>query len=105
LYSSIHLQSAWGKKLSSMLLQNGDVVRWWDRSTARLVDASTIVFVFLLLPQILKNAKALAAGNAAALAGLSWVVRTPDIPQDRFCLTVTPLQIPWYTVFDLSSFS
>jgi len=47
----------------------------WDRTTQRLVDLSTVAFIFLLLPQLVKNAQALAAGNPAALAGLSWVVR------------------------------
>ena len=52
------------------------VVYWWDDTTKRLVEASTVAFVFLLLPQLWKNSQALAAGNAAALAGLSWVVRS-----------------------------
>jgi hypothetical protein len=52
-----------------------ETVRWWDSVTQRLVDTSTIAFVFLLLPQLIKNGQALAAGNAAVLAGLAWEVR------------------------------
>lgn len=45
----------------------------WDKVTERLVDLSTVAFVFLLMPQLWKNYQALAAGNASALAGLSWM--------------------------------
>eukprot|EP00892_Ulva_mutabilis_P003326 jgi/Ulvmu1/1365/UM011_0093.1 len=45
----------------------------WDRITTSLVDYSTVAFTFLLLPQLFKNALALKAGNAASLAGLSWL--------------------------------
>lgn len=40
-----------------------------------LVGASTLPFIFLFLPQLLKNAANLSAGNGAALAVLSWLVR------------------------------
>ena len=51
------------------------MVSRWDVITQRLVDVSTIAFVFLLLPQLLKNGRALAAGNAVALSGLAYEVR------------------------------
>lgn len=38
------------------------------------MGASTLPFIFLFLPQLLKNAANLSAGNAAALAVLSWLV-------------------------------
>ena len=47
----------------------------WDRTTSRLVDYSTLAFVLLLLPQLVKNAVALRAGNVELLAGLAWSVR------------------------------
>lgn len=47
----------------------------WDAITTSLVDYSTVAFTFLLLPQLMKNALALKAGNAASLAGLSWLAR------------------------------
>lgn len=66
----------------------------WDLVTTRLVDYSTVTFTFLLLPQLIKNALALKAGNAASLAGLSWVARSP-LPLPAHCLylhdTHTPL--------------
>ena len=52
-----------------------NTVQWWDGVTQRLVDVSTIAFVFLLLPQLIKNQRLLTAGNAAALGGLAWEVR------------------------------
>lgn len=45
----------------------------WGAFTDRLVSFSTIPFLFLLLPQLLKNHANLAAGNTAALAVLSWL--------------------------------
>jgi hypothetical protein len=45
----------------------------WDRATAALVAASTLPFLLLFLPQAARNARTLAAGNAAALAAVSWV--------------------------------
>ena len=48
----------------------------WDQTTAKLVSGATIVFFFLLVPQIAKNMGNMLDGNPAALAALSWVVRT-----------------------------
>jgi hypothetical protein len=39
-----------------------------------MVSISTIPFLFLFLPQLLKNHANQAAGNTAALAVLSWLV-------------------------------
>lgn len=47
----------------------------WGELTTRLVAVSTIPFLFLFLPQLLKNHANLAAGRPEALAGLSWLVR------------------------------
>lgn len=47
----------------------------WDRITSRCVELSTVVFVFLLMPQVIKNYVAMASNNSEALAVLSWVVR------------------------------
>jgi lipid-A-disaccharide synthase-like uncharacterized protein len=47
--------------------------RSWGEMTDWLVGASTLPFIFLFLPQLLKNAANLSAGNAAALAVLSWL--------------------------------
>ena len=52
----------------------------WDQQTRRLVSLSTFFFLFLLLPQIWKNAAALLAGDTALLASLSWVVRPEQSP-------------------------
>lgn len=49
--------------------------RGWGEMTDWLVGASTLPFIFLFLPQLLKNAANLSAGNSAALAVLSWLVR------------------------------
>lgn len=48
--------------------------RGWGELTDWLVGASTLPFIFLFLPQLLKNAANLSGGNAAALAVLSWLV-------------------------------
>jgi hypothetical protein len=48
----------------------------WDKITTKLVDFSAVPFVLLLLPQLLKNAIALRAGNGDVLMGLAWVVRS-----------------------------
>lgn len=45
----------------------------WGELTTRLVAVSTIPFLFLFLPQLLKNHANLAAGRPEALAGLSWL--------------------------------
>lgn len=58
----------------------------WDRITTRLVDYSTVAFTFLLLPQLVKNALALKAGNAASLAGLSWLACPSPTTQTARCL-------------------
>ncbi len=46
----------------------------WDKTSSRLVDSATVPFIFLLLPQLVKNAANMMGGNPAALAVLSWVV-------------------------------
>lgn len=46
----------------------------WDQTTSRCVELSTIVFIFLLLPQVAKNFLSASSGNSEALAVLSWVV-------------------------------
>ena len=45
----------------------------WDTLTQQLVALSTLPFIFLFLPQLLKNHANLTAGNAEALAVLSWM--------------------------------
>lgn len=45
----------------------------WNKLSTSLVDSATLPFVFLLAPQVFKNAQNLVAGNSAALAALSWV--------------------------------
>ena len=46
----------------------------WDKLTQRLVSAATVVFFFLLVPQIIKNAANLANGEVGALVAVAWVV-------------------------------
>lgn len=46
----------------------------WDKITTRCVELSTVAFVFLLMPQVIKNYLSMARGNTEALAVLSWVV-------------------------------
>lgn len=46
----------------------------WDQTTSRCVELSTIAFIFLLLPQVVKNYLSASSGNSEALAVLSWVV-------------------------------
>lgn len=48
----------------------------WDKITTRCVELSTIAFIFLLMPQVVKNYISMANNNNEALAVLSWVVRT-----------------------------
>lgn len=48
----------------------------WDQTTSRCVELSTIVFIFLLAPQVVKNHLSASNGNSEALAILSWVVRS-----------------------------
>ncbi|KAL3144863.1 core protein [Trebouxia sp. C0009 RCD-2024] len=45
----------------------------WDQTTSRCVELSTIAFIFLLLPQVVKNYLSASSGNSEALAVLSWV--------------------------------
>ena len=47
----------------------------WDQTTTRCVEFSTIAFIFLLMPQVVKNHLSASSGNSEALAVLSWVVR------------------------------
>ena len=46
----------------------------WDHTTSRCVELSTVAFIFLLLPQVIKNYLSMSSGNSEALAVLSWVV-------------------------------
>ncbi len=46
----------------------------WEHLTQRLVALSTVPFLLLMMPQVIKNASNFMAGNARALAALSWVV-------------------------------
>ena len=57
----------------------------WDRTTSKLVDYSTLAFVLLLLPQLVKNAVALRAGNVELLAGLAWAVRLASCSRVHTC--------------------
>ena len=74
---------------------------WWDKETLRLVELSTVAFIFLLLPQLWKNAEALASGNAAALAGLAWEVCPAFLPAGHCALCHLPLCRPC-PLFDTS---
>eukprot|EP01026_Neomeris_dumetosa_P019157 TRINITY_DN1768_c1_g1_i11.p1 TRINITY_DN1768_c1_g1~~TRINITY_DN1768_c1_g1_i11.p1 ORF type:complete len:413 (-),score=30.29 TRINITY_DN1768_c1_g1_i11:207-1445(-) len=47
--------------------------QWWGYMTGALVDAATVPFLFLLLPQIIKNFRNLVAGQATELMVLSWM--------------------------------
>ena len=67
----------------------------WGALTDRMVSFSTIPFLFLFLPQLAKNYVNLASGNTAALAVLSWLVRSGSQqsarePQLLQCLPVQP---------------
>lgn len=46
----------------------------WDQTTSRCVEFSTVAFIFLLMPQVIKNYLSMSSGNSEALAVLSWVV-------------------------------
>ena len=46
----------------------------WDQTTSSCVQLSTIAFIFLLMPQVIKNHLSASSGNSEALAVLSWVV-------------------------------
>lgn len=47
----------------------------WDQTTSRCVEISTVAFIVLLMPQVIKNYISMTTGHAEALAVLSWVVR------------------------------
>jgi len=49
--------------------------REWDSWTSRLVSGATAVFLVLLVPQIVMNAKNMMHGDYAALTAIAWVVR------------------------------
>ena len=51
----------------------------WDQTTSRCVELSTIAFIFLLLPQVVKNHISASSGNSEALAVLSWVVSSARV--------------------------
>ncbi|KAK3257315.1 core protein, partial [Cymbomonas tetramitiformis] len=44
----------------------------WESTTIRLTESSTLPFLFLLLPQIWKNAVNLLEGNLTALSIICW---------------------------------
>jgi len=44
----------------------------WDGVTARMASSATVPFLFLTLPQIVKNASLIAAGRPDALGAISW---------------------------------
>lgn len=46
----------------------------WNTITETLVSLSTVAFLFLLVPQLVKNTIGMAAGNVQAMAILSWKV-------------------------------
>ena len=50
----------------------------WDRTTSRCVELSTVAFIVLLMPQVVKNYISMTTGHAEALMVLSWVVRYTD---------------------------
>ena len=55
----------------------------WAAATEGLVAASTAPFLALALPQVAKNAANLAAGDAAALAGLPWLGYVPPAANSK----------------------
>lgn len=55
--------------------ESGDEGTGWGGVTAKLVSAATVIFFFLLVPQIIKNASNLLAADMAALKAIAWVVR------------------------------
>ena len=46
----------------------------WDTQTVRLAHGATAAFLVLLLPQIIRNARNIMAGNYSVLAAIAWVV-------------------------------
>jgi hypothetical protein len=46
----------------------------WDTLTVTMTSLSTVPFLFLLVPQVYKNALQIMAGNSKALAIISWAV-------------------------------
>lgn len=60
----------------------------WEQRTQQLVAVSTLPFLLLMMPQVIKNASNFMAGNARALAALSWVVRPS--PSSSLAHTVPP---------------
>ena len=59
---------------SSTSAEHGPQPTTWEQQTQRLVAVSTLPFLLLMMPQVIKNASNFMAGNARALAALSWVV-------------------------------
>ncbi|GMH39481.1 hypothetical protein BSKO_07379 [Bryopsis sp. KO-2023] len=50
-----------------------DGKQWWEQVTQDLVQISTVPFVVLLMPQVVRNAINMASGNLTALSILSWM--------------------------------
>ena len=63
-----------GAPAASQIEEGKDVDSEWGALTQRFVAFSSIPFLFLFLPQLIKNQANLSAGNTAALAVLSWLV-------------------------------
>ena len=74
----------------------------WEQRTQQLVALSTLPFFLLMMPQVVKNASNFMAGNARALAALSWVVR-PACPRLPICLGL--LQWTWNVPYPLGRLS
>lgn len=73
---------------SQMLEMQSMSSQRWDVITARCVELSTVAFVFLLMPQVVKNYISMAKGNNEALAVLSWVVSFMQYrPTSGLCLS------------------
>lgn len=58
---------------AAVAAERGEIEPEWDKMTSKLVALSTVPFLLLFLPQILKNGANIAAGNPAALGSLSYI--------------------------------
>ena len=76
----------------------------WEHLTQQLVTLSIVPFLLLMAPQVIKNASNFMAGNARALAALSWVVSSLVMPYSSACQNVAeaviamPTAQQWLTV-------
>ena len=46
--------------------------RRWDAVTMSMASMATVPFLFLTMPQIIKNTALIAAGRPEALAAIAW---------------------------------